>query len=1819
MAPHMKRKSPATGLGPKPGPKRSKLGIAGSSRKSIDGGEAKQKSKPTNTPAALTEPAKTNSVSLLVMEQPAFPRGGGATLTPLEQRKIQIRATRDALAEGNGTAALFEGLDQEEDLSDIEKGAKDLPPTTKLKNGTRKVKAQRNPKKISAGGRSLRIEGLKHKGLSVGTLVLGEVLQIDAQRLTIALPNNLVGHVSLTSISQKINERIEKLIENGDNDHEENEGSAIEEVNLGEYFRIGQYLRTSVISLDGSPATNPRPKKKIELSIQPELANAGLERSDLTVGCTVQASVLSVEDHGLIVDLGIGKDDIKGFVPADELDGSFDLEMIKPGAVLLCIVVAVDPNGRSARLSANPAKFSTGTSKYILRDAPSVNTFLPGTAVEILLSEVTPSGLIGKIMGMLNATADVLHSGACHSSMDLQDQYTAGKRIKARVLFQRHLTEEIVLGVSVLAHILSFQKTTPSDDAAEGVFLSQVISGAQVVRVEPGLGVYLQLSQGRLAFAHVSRLSDQKVETISATSGAYRIGSSHKIRILDFNPVDSLFLVSLQESIIKRPFLRVDDIKVGEVVKGIIKKLLIGEKGIRGVVVELSEDIEGFVSEHHLSDTILQHPEKKFREGATVSCRVLSKDLKRRQVRLTLKKSLVNSDQKVWQSYPDISVGDSTPGTLVKVDPFGALVEFYGGVKGFLPVAEMSEAYIKDATEHFQVGQVVTVSALSVDEDRHRLTLSCRDLSSGPQSVESVLLSLEPCSFVNGTVFEKSEDDLLIRLDESNAIARLSLDHVTDGSLRKRQSALSKIRVGQKLQELMLFEVRVKRRLVDLCNRPSLIKARKEGTFLGSFEDLREGLKLTGFVSNITSDGIFVGFASGITGLIPKTQIPEEISSVPDFGMTRLQTVTATVSTIDYKSVKPRFWLTMKDSKGVVGRGPHKMSIDTDNSPRLLSDPVDQHVKSRDDLNVGTVLNVRITSVKETQLNIEVAKDVQGRIDVSELFDDWDEIKDRKKPLRKYSSGETLTVKILGAHDARNHRFLPISHRTGKTPLLELSAKRSVIENPDFKSLTLSDMKVGSTWLAFVNNIVEDCLWVTISPSVRGRIRAMDVSDDLSLAGDLAGNFPFGSALRVQVLSVDEDKNRLDLTGRQGTFNGPMTMQDISKGMILPGRITKVSERQLLVQLSDNLVGAVDLIDMADDYSIADPSRHQKNEIIRVYVLGVDAPNKKILLSIRPSKVMSSSLPVVDPEITSTDQLTVHGVFRGFISNVTDQGVFVILGHSVTALVRISHLTDGFLKEWKDHFQRDQLVKGKILSIDKENGRIQMSLRDSVLRPEWTPPLTFSDLRVGDIITAKVVKVETFGVFILVDNSENVRGLCHRSEIAGKWVEDASSLFSEGDPVKAKVLKIDSERRRINFGMKAAYFTEETEQVEALGDVDGGSAIDARNESDDQSIGDSGNSDDDLTELHHYEGEDVLPTDSKAEILKDEPKPQSIFQGLRLNLNPSSITATGSIKRTSYASDTEDERSSILPNKKKRRAAIQADRTGDLDLNGPQSAEDFERLLLSDSDSSLLWLQYMAFYLDLGDVDQARTIGERALKSIGLAQDAEKLNVWIALLNLENTYGDEEGRSVRATLERAVEYNDPQEIYSRLVSIYIQSGKHELAEALFHNEILKKFGHQDPGVWINYATFLFNTAEEPERARDLLAQALNTLPAFTHFNLISKFAQLEFRSKKGVPERGRTIFEGLLASFPKRVDLYNVMLDMEMKLGQDGNGNEENIRAVFERIFSGGTRLKPKQARHFFKRWLAFEESQGDERRVEQVKARAAEYVKEATTDGKGT
>ena len=128
--------------------------------------------------------------------------------------------------------------------------------------------------------------------------------------------------------------------------------------------------------------------------------------------------------------------------------------------------------------------------------------------------------------------------------------------------------------------------------------------------------------------------------------------------------------------------------------------------------------------------------------------------------------------------------------------------------------------------------------------------------------------------------------------------------------------------------------------------------------------------------------------------------------------------------------------------------------------------------------------------------------------------------------------------------------------------------------------------------------------------------------------------------------------------------------------------------------------------------------------------------------------------------------------------------------------------------------------------------------------------------------------------------------------------------------------------------------------------------------------------------------------------------------------------------------------------KKRKRKQVELDLTGDMHTRTPESNADFERLLLGSPNSSYLWIQYMSFQIQLSEIEKAREVAQRAFKTINFREEQERLNVWIALLNLENIYGTEQ--TIEDIFKDAVRRNDAKTVYLGLATIFEQSEKFDV-------------------------------------------------------------------------------------------------------------------------------------------------------------------------------
>ena len=272
----------------------------------------------------------------------------------------------------------------------------------------------------------------------------------------------------------------------------------------------------------------------------------------------------------------------------------------------------------------------------------------------------------------------------------------------------------------------------------------------------------------------------------------------------------------------------------------------------------------------------------------------------------------------------------------------------------------------------------------------------------------------------------------------------------------------------------------------------------------------------------------------------------------------------------------------------------------------------------------------------------------------------------------------------------------------------------------------------------------------------------------------------------------------------------------------------------------------------------------------------------------------------------------------------------------------------------------------------------------------------------------------------------------------------------------------------------------------------------------------------------------------------------------------------------------------------------------------PSSTNDFERLVASTPNNSFLWIQYMTYQIQLMEFDVSRSIAERALKRINYREEDERMNVWVAYLNLEHTYGDD--ITYDTLYKRALSNNDKLKLILRLVNVMQKSKGYQKCNGMYQ-KMLKKYGSKTTQVWESYGKYLHETKDVPVKKggntltpRDVLKNALKRLDKQDHVDLIVKFSQMEFGY--GGAEYGRTMYEGVISNYPKRLDVWNVYIDQEIKLNES---NGRRVRQLFERMIT--LKLSSKKMQFVFKKYLIYETDKGTMKKQERVKSLAREWV----------
>jgi small subunit ribosomal protein S1 len=175
----------------------------------------------------------------------------------------------------------------------------------------------------------------------------------------------------------------------------------------------------------------------------------------------------------------------------------------------------------------------------------------------------------------------------------------------------------------------------------------------------------------------------------------------------------------------------------------------------------------------------------------------------------------------------------------------------------------------------------------------------------------------------------------------------------------------------------------------------------------------------------------------------------------------------------------------------------------------------------------------------------------------------------------------------------------------------------------------------------------------------------------------------------------------------------------------------------------------------------------------------------------------------------------------GVVTNITRFGVFVDLG-GVEGLIHVSELSWGRVRHPADVVSCGDELEVQVLSVDCDQGRVGLSLKELLPDPWETVEDRFT---IDEIVEGTVTNVVKFGAFVGIE--EGLEGLIHVSELGDGNIIHPRNIVNEGEQVRVRIINIDAQERRLGLSLRQASQQEEegTEPDEDSGPSDALSSL----------------------------------------------------------------------------------------------------------------------------------------------------------------------------------------------------------------------------------------------------------------------------------------------------------------------------------------------------------------------------------------------------------
>jgi small subunit ribosomal protein S1 len=290
--------------------------------------------------------------------------------------------------------------------------------------------------------------------------------------------------------------------------------------------------------------------------------------------------------------------------------------------------------------------------------------------------------------------------------------------------------------------------------------------------------------------------------------------------------------------------------------------------------------------------------------------------------------------------------------------------------------------------------------------------------------------------------------------------------------------------------------------------------------------------------------------------------------------------------------------------------------------------------------------------------------------------------------------------------------------------------------------------------------------------------------------------------IEIVILHIDREKQKIALGLKQKQANPWDTVvEKYPVNTTHRGTVVNVMSYGAFVKLEPGIEGLVHISEMSWTKRVNHPNELVSiGDEIDVVILGVDRHGQQLSLGIKQTQE--------NPWDRVRERYPENGVVSGRVRNLTNYGAFVELEEGIDGLLHVSDMSwTRKISHPNELLEKGQQVTCRVLSVDRERRRIALGLKQLDQDP-WDHDIP-NKYQPGQVVSGKVTKITNFGVFVGLE--DGLEGLLHISELADHKVENPDEVVKVGQEIEVKILRVDTEERKIGLSRKRVEWAEEEE------------------------------------------------------------------------------------------------------------------------------------------------------------------------------------------------------------------------------------------------------------------------------------------------------------------------------------------------------------------------------------------------------------------------